>query len=92
MNYKAPRKNEDKNNDTANIVTDEVRDALILSVDDSCDSWVLDSGALFHTTTQCDLLENYVARNHRKVYLANGEPLDIIEMMDVNLKIPNGLV
>ena len=37
-NCKAPRKNEDKNNDAANIVTDEVRDALILSVDDSCDS------------------------------------------------------
>ena len=37
-NCRASRKNEDKNNDASNIVTNEVRDALILSVDDSCDS------------------------------------------------------
>ena len=44
-NYRAPRKNENKNNELANVVTDEVNDALILSVDDSCDSRVIDSGA-----------------------------------------------
>ena len=85
-NFRAPRKNEDKNNDAANVITDEVRDALILSVDDSCDSWVLDSDASFHTTTQCDFLENYVVGNQGKVYLANGEPLDIIKIGDVSLK------
>ena len=63
-----------------------------MSVDDLCDSWVLDSGATFHTTSQCDVLENYVVENHKKVYLANGEPLDIIRIRDVNLKMPNGLV
>ena len=36
-NYGAPRKNEDKN-DAANVVTNEVQDALILSVDDLYDS------------------------------------------------------
>ena len=66
-NYRAPRKNEDKNNDAANFVTDEVRDALILSVDNSCDSWVLDLGASFHTTSQRDVLENYVVKNHGKI-------------------------
>ena len=88
---KAPRKNTDKN-DAANVVTDEVRDALILSVDDLYDSWVLDSGASFHTTSQRDLLENYVAGNHGKVYLADGEPLDVIGIRDARLKIPNGSV
>ena len=44
-NFMALRKNIDKNNDAANAVTDEVPNALILSIDDSCDSWVLDSGA-----------------------------------------------
>ena len=63
-NYRAPRKNEDKNNDAANVVTDEVQDALNLAVDDSCDSWVLDSSASFHTTSQCDVIENYVMGNH----------------------------
>ena len=57
-----------------------------------CDSWVLDSGASFHTTSQCDLLENYVVGNHGKVYLADGEPLDIIGIGDVRLKMPNGSV
>ena len=37
-NCRALRKNKDKNNDVVNVVTDDVRDALILSVDDSCDS------------------------------------------------------
>ena len=77
--FRAPRKSEDKNN-VANVVTDEVQDALILSIDDLCDSSVLDSGASFHTTSQRDLLENYVARNHGKVYLADGESLAIIEI------------
>ena len=91
-NCKASRKNAYKNNNVASIVIDEVRDALILSVDDSCDSWVLDSGASFHTIAQRDLLENYVVENHGKVYLVDGEPLDIIEMGDVNLKMPNDSV
>ena len=74
-NCRASKKNEYKNNDVVDVITNEVRDALILSVDDSCDSWVLDSGASFHTTSQCDVLENYVAGNHGKDYLADGEPL-----------------
>ena len=65
---------------------------MILIVDDSYDSWVLDSSVSFHTTTQCDLLENYVAGNHGKVYLANGEPLDVIRIGDVRLKMLNGSV
>ena len=91
-NCRTPMKNEDKNYDVANVVIDEVRGALILSVDDSCDSWLIYSGALFHTIAQCDVLENYVARSHRKVYMADGVPLDIIGMSDVSLKMPNGSV
>ena len=37
-NCRAPRKNEDKNNDADNVVTNKVRDALILFINDSCDS------------------------------------------------------
>ena len=90
-NYRAPIKNEGKN-DAANVVTDKVWDALILSVNDLCDSWVLDSGASFHPTPQRDLLENHVAGNHHKVYLVDGEPLDIIGIGHVRLKMPNRLV
>ena len=42
--------------------------------------------------SQRDLLENYVAGNHGKVYLADDEPLDIIGIEDVRLKMSNGLV
>ena len=87
-----PKKNEDKNNDATNDVTNKVCDAPILSIDDSCDSWVIDSGASFHTTTHRDVLENYVTGSDEKVYLADGESLDIIGMSDVSLKMHNGSV
>ena len=42
---KSPKKkNED---DSANAVTEEVHDALLLAVDSSLDDWVLDSRASF---------------------------------------------
>ena len=61
-------------------------------MEDSCDSWVVDSGASFHTTAHHDVLKNYVAGSQRKVYLADGEPSDIVRIGDVSLKMPNGLV
>ena len=36
------------------------------------------------THTILDFLENYIVGNHEKVYLADGEPLDIIGMRDVS--------
>ena len=44
---KSPKKkNED---DSANAVTKEIQDALLLAVDNPFDDWVLDLGASFHT-------------------------------------------
>ena len=60
-----------------------------LFVDDICDSLVLDSGASFHTTSQRDLLENYVAGNRGNVYLADGEPSNNIRIRVVRSKMPN---
>ena len=37
-------------------------------------------------------MENYVAENHGKVYLADGEPLNIITIGDVRLKMANGSI
>ena len=51
---------------------------------------MLDSGASFQTTTQRDVLENYVAKNREKVYLADGELLYIIGIGGVSLKMSNG--
>lgn len=70
-NYRAPKKNEDKNTNTVNAVTDEDYGALLLFFDSSLDSPVIDPRASFHITAHCNVLENYLAGNHGKVYLAD---------------------
>jgi hypothetical protein len=84
-NCKEPRKKNE--NDSANVVTKEVYDALILSVDGPLDYWVLDSRASFHTTAIREVLENYVAGDFGKVYLANESALDIVGMGDVCIRV-----
>ncbi|XP_073129368.1 uncharacterized mitochondrial protein AtMg00300-like [Henckelia pumila] len=41
------------------------------------DSWVMDSGASFHTTGDCEVFSNYTAGNYGKVFLDDGKPLEI---------------
>ncbi|XP_031256139.1 disease resistance protein RPP13-like [Pistacia vera] len=48
-----------------------------------------DSRASFHTTAHREIIENYVVGNHGKVYLADGELLDIVSMGDVRLRMAN---
>ena len=78
--YRSPKKDANKNN--TNAVTEEVQDASLLSIDNTIDSWVLNSGASFHTTTNRDLFENYVAGNYENIFLADGK-------RDVWLKMSN---
>lgn len=82
----SPRKSEAR--DTATNTTK----ASISYVDSPVDSWVLDSGASFHTTPHQNIMENYVAGNYGKVYLADGLPLDIVGIGDINLKMSDGRV
>ena len=44
---KSPKKK--NGDDSANVVTEEIQDALLLAVNSPLDDWVLDSGASFHT-------------------------------------------
>ena len=61
---KSPKKkNED---DSTNVVTEEVQDALLLAVDSPLDDWVLDSGASFHTAPHREIIQNYVAGDFGK--------------------------
>jgi len=78
-------------NDSANVVAEDVLDAILLSVDSPIDSWVLE-GALFHITTIREILENYVARYFGKVYLADKMVLDIVGIEDVLLRVHNDYV
>jgi hypothetical protein len=80
-------------NDAANVMaTEEVHDALLLSVDSSLDSWVLNSGASFHTTQICEIFKNYVVRDFGKVYLADGTALDVVGICDVRIRVHSDLV
>lgn len=93
---KAPKKNKTHKNkkrdddESANAATDELDDALICSLDSPVDSWVMDSGASFHTTPSKDLLSNYISGRFGKVYLADGKSLDIVGRGDIDIKTSSG--
>ena len=74
------KKNED---DSANAITEEVHDALLLAIDSPLDDWVLDSGSSFHTIPHREIIQNYVASDFGKVYLADGSALDVVGIGDV---------
>ena len=64
----------------------------MLSVNSLIESWILDLGTSFHSTSCKESLQNYVAGNLGKVYLADDEPLDIVGKGEVHLKTVNGTV
>ncbi|KAE8706762.1 Retrovirus-related Pol polyprotein from transposon TNT 1-94 [Hibiscus syriacus] len=70
-------------------VTEETGDAMILSVNSPIESWILDSGASFHSTPCREIMENYVSGDFGKVYLADDETLKIVGKGDIRLKLPN---
>nr|TKR75318.1 hypothetical protein D5086_0000286420 [Populus alba] len=78
--------------DSANATTYEVQDALILAVQSQIDEWILDSGASFHCTPHHEMLQNYVGGDHGVVYLADGKPLNIVGIGDVQIKTMNGSI
>ena len=53
---------------------------------------MLDSGASFHTTSHKEIMTNYVDNDFRKVYLADGQSLDVMGISDVSIKQPNSSV
>ncbi|KAE8695859.1 U-box domain-containing protein 31 [Hibiscus syriacus] len=64
--------------ESANM-TEETGDAMILSVNSPIESWILDSGASFHSTPCREIMENYVSGDFGKVHLANDETLKILD-------------
>ena len=52
----------------------------------------MDSRASFHTTPHLEIIQNYVAGDFGKVYLADGSALDVVGMGDVRILLPNGFV
>lgn len=87
----APKKDKNKNN-AANGAANEIQDKLLFSVESPINSWILDSGASFHTTHHREIIENYVAGNYGKLYMDYGEPLNVGGIRDISLKISNETV
>ncbi|KAE8685870.1 cytochrome P450 71A9-like [Hibiscus syriacus] len=70
-------------------MTEETADAMILSINTPIESWILDSGATFHSTPCREIMENYVSGDFGKVHLADDETLKIVGKGDIRLKLPN---
>ncbi|KAE8676976.1 Vesicle-associated protein 4-1 [Hibiscus syriacus] len=84
---RAPKKNTGAQESTN--VTEETGDAMILSVNSPIESWILDSGASFHSTPCQEIMENYVSGDFGKVHLADDETIKIVEKGGIRLKLPN---
>lgn len=90
----APKKNrkDQKDNKSANAAADDFGDALVLSISSPLESWVLDSGASFHSCSNAEVMEHYISDDFGQVYLADDEPLKIVGKGDVRITTPNGSV
>ena len=76
----------------ANVTsTSKGDDALICFLESKEDSWVLDSGASFHATSQKELFERYVPGNLGKVYFGDDQPYAIVGKGVVKIKL-NGSI
>ncbi|XP_047261834.1 putative late blight resistance protein homolog R1C-3 [Capsicum annuum] len=93
IEYEKPKKKKNQksgdDNDSVNSVED-IGDALILSVDSPAESWILDSGAAFHSSPSKELFQNFKSGNFEKVYLADKKSLAIEGKGNVCIKSPVG--
>ena len=93
MNYTKPKKKQNHkfgdDNDSVNSAED-IGDALILSVNSPVESWILDSGASFHSSPSKELFQNFKSGNFGKIYLADHKALEIEGQEDVCIKTTSG--
>ncbi|VFQ62075.1 unnamed protein product [Cuscuta campestris] len=88
---KPKKKQNQKSGDDGDSVNsaEDIGDALILSVDSPVESWILDSGASFHSSPSKEF-QNFKSGNFGKVYLADNKALVIEGKGDVSIKTPAG--
>jgi hypothetical protein len=77
-------------NHEANVTSDVLQDALILSVDNISVSWVVESGASFHATSHRKHFLDYVQGDFGQVHLGDDAPCKIVGMGKVKIKQCNG--
>ena len=66
-----------ENNHEANVIGDVLHDALILSLENIIDAWVVDSGASFHATPDRKHFHDYVQGDFGQVRLGDDKPSKI---------------
>jgi hypothetical protein len=64
--------------------------ALILSIDNICESWLVDSGASFPHTSHRKHFLDYVQGDFGQVHLGDDAPCKIVGMGKVQIKKKNG--
>ena len=74
---KRKQNHKSEDDDDSIYSAEDIEDALILSVDSPIESWILDSGASFHSSPNKELLRNFKSKNFEKVYLADNKDLKI---------------
>jgi hypothetical protein len=67
-----------------------LQDALILSIDNISESWVVDLGASFHATLHRKHFLDYVQGDFGQVHLGDDAPFKIVGMGMVKIKKRNG--
>ena len=67
-----------------------LQDALILSIENIINYWVVDSGASSHATPHRKHFHDYVQGNFGQVCLGDERPLDIIGKGKVMINLENG--
>eukprot|EP00253_Pinus_taeda_P027437 PITA_27437 len=76
-------------NHEANVTGDVLQDALILSLENIIDAWVVDSMASFHATTNKKHFHDYVQGDFGQVRLGDDKPCKIIGVGTVFIKQQN---
>jgi hypothetical protein len=91
--YRAPKKQRDgqqERNQEENVTCDVLQYALILSIDNISESWVVDLGASFHATPHRKHFLDYVQGDFGQVHLGDDAPCKIVGMEKVKIKQRNG--
>eukprot|EP00253_Pinus_taeda_P023188 PITA_23188 len=77
-------------NHEANVTSDVLQDALILSLENIIDAWVVDLGASFHPTPDKKHFHDYIQGDFGQVELGDDKPCKIVGMGTVFVKQQNG--
>ena len=73
-------------NHQVNVIGDVLQDALILSLENIIDYWLVDSGASFHATPNRKNFHDYVQGYFGRVQLDDDKPYKIIGMGKLFIK------